>query len=236
MRDSAAFQACHTCNSYTNSSQIEMWSRLNFGKDCIFVACKCLLARSVGQGSGLKSNRNRASVSNLVSFYEDETRSYGEIGAVSPYSVLAYRTVFRHDFEMKRAILFYAALLAGLIFVLEWLEFQYMARVFSTEIYIILIGLGFPALGLWLGRVLTPQATPNPFSLNEAALNSLGITKREYADLEQLAGGQSNKEIAETLHVSPNTVKTHVARLYDKLEVSQRVQAVQKAKELHLIP
>lgn len=144
--------------------------------------------------------------------------------------------MFRHDFDMKRAILFYALLLAGLIFVLEWLEFQYMARVFSTEIYIILIGLGFTALGLWLGRVLTPRATPDPFSLNQAALNALGITKREYAVLEQLAGGQSNKEIAEVLHVSPNTVKTHIARLYDKLEVSQRVQAVQKAKDLQLIP
>ena len=65
---------------------------------------------------------------------------------------------------------------------------------------------------------------------------ALGITKREYAVLEQLAGGQSNKEIAEVLHVSPNTVKTHIARLYDKLEVSQRVQAVQKAKDLQLIP
>lgn len=236
MRDFAAFQACHTCNGYTNFRRIEMWTRLNFGKDCIFIAFRRLFERSCWQKLDLKSNRNRTSVSNLVIFYQDETRSDGEIGAVSPYSALAYRTLFRHDFEMKRAILFYAMLLAGLIFVLEWLEFQYMARVFSTEIYIILIGLGFTALGLWLGRVLTPRVAPNPFSLNEAALNSLGITKREYAVLEQLAGGQSNKEIAETLHVSPNTVKTHVARLYDKLEVSQRVQAVQKAKDLRLIP
>lgn len=68
------------------------------------------------------------------------------------------------------------------------------------------------------------------------ALQSLGITKREHAVLEQLALGHSNKQIAAALNVSPNTVKTHIARLYDKLEVNQRVQAVQKAKDLRLIP
>lgn len=68
------------------------------------------------------------------------------------------------------------------------------------------------------------------------ALQSLGITKREHAVLEQLALGHSNTQIAAALNVSPNTVKTHIARLYDKLEVNQRVQAVQKAKDLRLIP
>ena len=91
-------------------------------------------------------------------------------------------------------------------------------------------------LGVWLGRELTPQRRAADFTLNEAALRSLGITKREYAVLEQLATGQSNKQIADALHVSPNTVKTHIAKLYDKLEVGQRVQAVQKAKDLRLIP
>ena len=137
---------------------------------------------------------------------------------------------------MKRAIIVYAIILAAAVFVLEWVEYQYMARMFSTEIYIILIGIGFAALGLWAGRALTPRVSTPEFALNQAALDTLGITKREYAVLEQLAIGQSNKEIAEALHVSPNTVKTHVARLFEKLEVSQRLQAVQKAKDLSLIP
>ena len=163
-------------------------------------------------------------------------RLTGEFRLEVPYSALVYRTAFRHDFMMTRWILVYAILLAILVFALEWLEFQYMARVFTTEIYIILIGLGFAALGIWIGRVLTPKTEPQEFSLNQRALQSLGITKREYAVLEQLAGGHSNREIADLLHVSPNTVKTHVSKLYEKLDVSQRLQAVQKAKDLQLIP
>lgn len=137
---------------------------------------------------------------------------------------------------MKRSILIYAVLLAAAAFALQWIEYQYMIRSFTTEFYIVLIGIAFTALGLWLGRTLTPDRRAPEFELNDAALRSLGITKREHAVLEQLASGQSNKEIASALHVSPNTVKTHIAKLYEKLEVSQRVQAVQKAKDLHLIP
>lgn len=137
---------------------------------------------------------------------------------------------------MTRSILIYAGLLALLVFGLQWLEYQYMARTFATEIYIVLIALGFAALGIWLGRMLTPQARSKAFHLNQAALKTLEITKREYAVLERLAAGHSNKQIADLLQVSPNTVKTHVARLYEKLDVNQRLQAVQKAKDLQLIP
>ena len=137
---------------------------------------------------------------------------------------------------MKKSILIYAFALAGVAFALQWVEYQYMARFLSTELYIFLIGLAFTALGIWLGRVLTPSRDQPEFALNEAALKSLGITSREHTVLEHLANGQSNKQIAARLNVSPNTVKTHVANLYEKLEVSQRVQAVQKAKDLQLIP
>ena len=137
---------------------------------------------------------------------------------------------------MKRSILIYAGLLAAAAFALQWIEYQYMSRAFATEFYIVVIGIAFTALGLWLGRTLTPDRRSPEFVLNDAALQSLGITKREHAVLEHLALGQSNKEIANALHVSPNTIKTHVAKLYEKLEVSQRVQAVQKARDLQLIP
>ena len=137
---------------------------------------------------------------------------------------------------VKRSILLYALALAAAAFIVQWVEYQYLARVFTVEIYILLIGIGFTALGIWLGRALTSSNKSVRFELNEAALKALGITKREHTVLEQMASGRSNKEIAETLHVSPNTVKTHVSRLYEKLEVKQRIQAVQKAKDLQLIP
>jgi DNA-binding NarL/FixJ family response regulator len=137
---------------------------------------------------------------------------------------------------MGRTVLIYSAVLAVAAFALEWLEYRYLTRLFATEIYIVLIAAGFTALGLWAGRRLTQQAPSSPFVRNDAALRSLGVTDREYEVLTLLAEGCANKEIARRLDVSPNTIKTHVARLFEKLEVERRTQAVQKARELALIP
>ena len=84
-------------------------------------------------------------------------------------------------------------------------------------------------------RRLKSRAT-GPFEPNTAAVAALGLTRQEVKVLERLAAGQSNKEIARTLGVSPNTVKTHAANLFSKLEVSRRTQAVSKARDLLLIP
>jgi DNA-binding CsgD family transcriptional regulator len=138
--------------------------------------------------------------------------------------------------NMTRTIILYAAILAAAALALEWLEYKYVTRVFAGEIYIILIAGGFAALGVWVGRRLTRKTEPGPFELNKAAIASLGITDRELETLGHLSGGLTNKEIARKLDISPNTVKTHIARLYEKLDVSRRTQAIQKAKELALIP
>jgi DNA-binding CsgD family transcriptional regulator len=137
---------------------------------------------------------------------------------------------------MWKPIVLYAVLLAAGAFALEWLHYQYVARMFATEFYIGLIALGFTALGVWAGYRLTPHRAAGPFEKNTAALKSLGVTDREFAVLELLAAGHSNKEIARDLDVSPNTVKTHVQHLFEKLEVQRRTQAIQKARELRLVP
>lgn len=137
---------------------------------------------------------------------------------------------------MKRTIAIYALALAAGAFLLEWLEYRFVTRVFSSEIYIVLIAVIFIALGAWIGYRLTRRPAPLAFERNDAAISSLGITAREYQTLELVAAGHSNKEIARILSVSPNTVKTHLAKIYEKLEVQRRTQAVQKAKELALIP
>ena len=67
-------------------------------------------------------------------------------------------------------------------------------------------------------------------------MRSLGISDRELEVLKALAAGQSNKEIGRTLNISPNTVKTHIARLYAKMQVHGRIQAIEEARSLHLIP
>ena len=137
---------------------------------------------------------------------------------------------------MWKLLLLYAVLLAAGAFALEWLQYKYVARVFSTEIYVGLIAVAFAGLGVWAGTRLTPRSAGAEFERNMAALKSLGVTDREFAVLELLAAGQANKEIARHLDVSPNTVKSHILHLFEKLGVQRRTQAISKARELRLIP
>jgi DNA-binding NarL/FixJ family response regulator len=62
-----------------------------------------------------------------------------------------------------------------------------------------------------------------------------GLTERERAVLAELVSGRSNREIADALFIGEATVKTHLRNIYDKLEVSNRVQAVGKAIERRLV-
>ena len=136
---------------------------------------------------------------------------------------------------MLRTILVYGLILAAGAFALKWLEYQYFARTHPLELYITLIALGFMALGVWVGAKLFRRPAPAAFEPNTQAQASLKISEREFEVLEQLAAGRSNKEIAGKLNVSPNTVKTHVARLYEKLEVKRRTEAILKARELGML-
>lgn len=151
---------------------------------------------------------------------------------------------------MKRQTLLHALIygVTGgvLIIFLKLIEFRFLVVEHSFEIYGGLIALLFAALGIWLGLKLTrkevvvrevPVPQPaEPFAVNEQQLKQLGITKREFEILELIAEGLSNREIAEKLFVSENTVKTHSSRLFDKLSAKRRTQAVQIAKENGLIP
>ncbi|WP_422345894.1 response regulator transcription factor [Parasphingorhabdus sp.] len=133
-------------------------------------------------------------------------------------------------------ILIYALALAAAAFALQWLEYRYFLKNMPTEIYIALLATLFVSLGIWVGYRLTSKQISGPFERNDPALKSLGISDRELEVLEALAQGQSNKEIARTLGISPNTIKTHVAHLFEKLAVDRRVLAIEKAKSLRLIP
>ena len=137
---------------------------------------------------------------------------------------------------MARMVVLYALALALAVAGLEWLEYRYLTRAFSTEIYIVLLATGFAGLGLWVGHRLTRRRASPTFERNDAAVRSLGLTTRECEILELLASDRSTKEMARQLQISPNTVKTHVARVYEKLGVQRRIQAIDKARELALIP
>ncbi len=162
---------------------------------------------------------------------------------------------------MKKTVLVYGLLGGVLIAALQLMEYRFLVLEHSLEIYGGLVALLFSAVGIWLGLKLTktretvvvrevpvpveiqvpveipvPVPAVGPFERDEARLQQLGITPRELEILEAMAAGLSNREIAERLFVSENTVKTHAGRLFDKLQARRRTQAVQRAKEAGLIP
>ena len=148
---------------------------------------------------------------------------------------------------MKKQILIYGLCGGALIVLLKLVEYRFLVVEHSVEIYGGLIALVFAVLGIWLGLKLTKKKetivvkevqvlAAQTFALNQARLQELKITRRELEILELIAGGLSNREIAERLFVSENTVKTHSSRLFDKLSARRRTQAVQLGKEFGLIP
>ena len=148
---------------------------------------------------------------------------------------------------MRRGLL-YGAVGGALLVLLKLVEYQYLVRVYPAEVYGGVVAVIFMAVGIYAGiRLTRPKVvevevvrevmvSAQPFTLNAQKLKELGITQREHEILGLIAEGLSNREIGERLFVSENTVKTHSSRLFEKMSVNRRTQAVQKGKELGLIP
>ena len=145
-----------------------------------------------------------------------------------------------------KTVLIYGVIGGAMIAALKAAEYRFLVVEHALEIYGGIVALLFAALGIWLGlKLVRPRekvvlrevpVPAGPFVLNSSRQEQLGITKRELEILEHIAAGLSNREIAEKLFVSENTVKTHSARVLDKLNARRRTQAVQLAKENGLIP
>jgi two-component system, NarL family, response regulator LiaR len=154
---------------------------------------------------------------------------------------------------VKKTILVYGLLGGLLIALLKFVEYRFLIIEHSLEVYGGIVALLFSVLGIWLGlkltrtretvvvreapvRVEVRMPSNGPFIPNAARQEELGITRRELEILQLIAAGLSNREIAERLYVSENTVKTHSGRLFEKLDAKRRTQAVQRGKEAGLIP
>jgi DNA-binding NarL/FixJ family response regulator len=136
--------------------------------------------------------------------------------------------------ETYKRVAIYAGILAAGTLALQWLDYQRVVRVHSGDLYVFLIAALFLALGVFMGtrvRSSPPREPGNP-----RAQASLGISPSELVVLREIAAGRSNKEIALLLEISPNTVKTHVARLFEKLQARRRTEAVNKARDLGIVP
>jgi DNA-binding CsgD family transcriptional regulator len=148
--------------------------------------------------------------------------------------------------SVKKAVLLYGVCGGLLIVALRLVEYRFLVIEHSVEIYGALVAALFAGLGIWLGLGLTKRTEvvvvkevpvpAQPFAVNGDKVKELGITPRELEILQLIANGMSTREMAESLFVSENTVKTHASRLFDKLSVNRRTKAVQVGKSLGLIP
>jgi two-component system, NarL family, response regulator LiaR len=156
---------------------------------------------------------------------------------------------------VKRHVLIFGLVGGLLIATLQYTEYRFVVIEHSVELYSALVAILFATFGIWLGlritrrreivretvvvkEVLVPAkgTALEPFAPDAAQQQTLGITARELEILALVARGLSNREIATQLFVSENTVKTHCSRAFDKLGAARRTQAVQRGKELGLLP
>jgi NarL family two-component system response regulator LiaR len=155
---------------------------------------------------------------------------------------------------MKRHVLIFGLVGGLLIAILQYSEYRFVIIEHSVEIYVALVAILFASFGIWLGLRIARRREPTrevvvrevhvsaeagarePFTPNTANQQTVGITARELEILALIARGFSNREIATQLFVSENTVKTHCGRAFDKLGAARRTQAVQRCKELGLLP
>lgn len=160
--------------------------------------------------------------------------------------VMANKTKF---LNRNRSIVLYGLCLAILLLLMKWLELRFIIINHAFEIYAGAIAIIFTALGIWLALKLTKPKTQTiiiekpvvleksvDFVLNTSEMERLGLSVRELEVLSLLAEGISNQEIAHRLFVSLNTIKTHTSNIFEKLEVKRRMQAVEMARRLQLIP
>lgn len=138
--------------------------------------------------------------------------------------------------------------LALLLATLQLLQYKFLIISNRFEFYVGIIAILFTTIGIWIAKKLTALKTntvfiekevyilnKTNFICNQIEIENLKISKRELEVLELMAKGLSNKEIAENLFVSLNTIKTHSSNLFEKLNVNRRTQAIETAKKLQII-
>ncbi|MBL0683936.1 response regulator transcription factor [Aquimarina mytili] len=137
---------------------------------------------------------------------------------------------------MKKTIFIFAALVVALLTLFQLSKYSVFTGSTSIEIVIAIIAIIFFIIGVIINkRVLHKQKTLT-HTIDHKKIQELGLSKREYEVLCEIASGLSNKEIAEKLFVSESTIKTHVSNVLVKLDAKRRTQAIQIAKEFQIIP
>ncbi|WP_282086789.1 response regulator transcription factor [Aquimarina algiphila] len=137
---------------------------------------------------------------------------------------------------MRKTIFIFTALVIALLALFQLSKYSIITGNSSVETIIAIIAIIFFVIGILINRRVLHKEKLKPKEIDHKKIETLGLSKREYEVLCEIASGLSNKEIAEKLFVSESTIKTHVSNVLVKLDAKRRTQAIQKAKELKIIP
>lgn len=135
---------------------------------------------------------------------------------------------------MKKTVFVFSALIISLLLLFKLSNYAYFSGDISIEIIIAVIAIIFFVVGIFINQKTLQKEKASSIDLKK--IKELGISNREYEVLVQISKGLSNKEIANALFLSESTIKTHVSNLLVKLDSKRRTQAIQRAKNLHILP
>ena len=136
---------------------------------------------------------------------------------------------------MKKTVLIFGMLTFAILALLQLSQYALISGDVTIELVISGIAIVFFAIGVMIQKRFRKEETVQK-EIDQKQLEVIGLSKREYEVLLEMALGCSNKEIAEHLFVSESTIKTHVSNVLLKLDAKRRTQAIQKAKELQILP
>ena len=136
---------------------------------------------------------------------------------------------------MKKTILIFTLLVIAILFLFQISKYTLLFKNSSIEIIIAIIAIVFFIIGIFINKKSLQKDDNITVKIDQQKIETLEISKREYQVLEEINKGLSNKEIADKLFLSESTIKTHVSNLLSKLNAKRRTQAIQKAKELHIL-
>jgi DNA-binding NarL/FixJ family response regulator len=126
---------------------------------------------------------------------------------------------------------------------LKWVEYSFFIRDISLEVYLGIVAVICTVLGIFLGRKISREredASAQAPVISESSpsypgQNQFNLSPREYEVLVKIAQGHSYQEIADQLHVSLSTIKTHASNIFSKMDVQRRTQAVMVAQQKGLL-
>jgi DNA-binding NarL/FixJ family response regulator len=136
---------------------------------------------------------------------------------------------------MKKTILVFGLLILALLLLFQFSKYSFISGDLQIEYILAFVAISFLGLGLFINKRTQKHASSPNRELDLNKVEELGLSKREYEVLQEVALGLSNQDIAEKLFVSESTIKTHVSNLLVKLNAKRRTQAIQISKSLNII-